>query len=276
MNNIEIFSRQLAKDTDGIYNYPFEIDDQVDEMTLRRSVSGHTDIDHMEIISKSHSIPVMDRELNSYLTNIPKNGIVLDVGGGWGWHFRNIHVQRPDITVIILDAVKENLLLSKLLFPELGKKAIFVHGTALDLPIKSEIISGYWSVQTLQHIPRFTDAVDEAYRVCKKGAVFASYSLQSQKHVSLIYGIMKLKFKPVDPSTSFYIAKASKQQFEYINEKFNYTAGKRFTEFLYNPSLKLIRPGKEGSVLGMIDSRCSTTNRLLGHLARQVGIIAIR
>ena len=87
---------------------------------------------------------------------------------------------------------------------------------------------------------------------------------------------MKLKFKPIDPSTSFYIAKASKEQFDYINEKFNYTASKRFTEFIYNPSLKFISPGKEGSVLGMIDSRLSTTNQFLGSLARQVGIIAIR
>ena len=38
----------------------------------------------------------------------------------------------------------------------------------------------------------------------------------------------------------------------------------------------VISPGKEGSALGMIDSRLSTTNQFLGSLARQVGIIAIR
>ena len=89
---------------EGIYSYEFDVGDQAEELLLRQEIANISK-DYLNIISRSHSIPVMDREVRLFLDYLPLNAIILDVGGGWGWHFRNLSMLRPDITLIILDAV---------------------------------------------------------------------------------------------------------------------------------------------------------------------------
>ena len=52
----------------------------------------------------------MDHEVEQFISDLPMNSIILDVGGCWGWHWRNLEVIRPDIDVVIVDFVRANLI----------------------------------------------------------------------------------------------------------------------------------------------------------------------
>ncbi len=75
---------------DGIYGYSFDNKDQAQEVELRESVANHVYGNYWKEISNHHSIPVMDKEVNRFLINIPENGLIIDVGGCWGWHWRKL------------------------------------------------------------------------------------------------------------------------------------------------------------------------------------------
>ena len=55
----------------------------------------------------------MDREIEKFLNQIPNGGVVLDIGGCWGWHWRKISTQRPDITVVIVDLIVKTFCMQK-------------------------------------------------------------------------------------------------------------------------------------------------------------------
>ena len=226
----------LKLNDNGIYYYDFKSFDQKEELKIRKNFNLKTK-DYFKQISKNHSIPVMDHEVEIFLKKIPRNGIVLDVGGGWGWHFRNLDKIRPDVKIFILDIVIENLEIAKKLFPKMSKNIYLVHGTATKLPFPKNSISGYWSVQTLQHIPNFELAILEAYRVLNVGGHFANYSLQDQFLINLLYRFLKPSAYNKRSMTSFFIEKACLKQVNYINKIFNKNLKRRFSEFLFFPAL---------------------------------------
>lgn len=259
----------LKQNRDGIYTYDFEVESQVDELDVRLAVAKSSQ-DYFLQISQSHSIPVMDREIEIFLKKIPHNGVVLDVGGGWGWHFRHCLDLRPDISVIILDMLIENLHIAKTLLKNKMKNVYLVHGTATDLPFPSNSISGFWSVQALQHVPEFDKAVIEAYRVLKVGGIFANYSLQPNTVAEKIRKLVGLNSgRSEESGPKFFLSKASFEQTEFIEKTFAGLSQTRFTEVLFEPTLKLTFPGKEGSLLGYIDSRLSSERSYLSKFARQ-------
>lgn len=259
----------LKQNKDGIYIYDFEVDSQVDELNVRLAVARNSQ-DYLREISYSHSIPVMDREIEIFLKRIPHNGVVLDVGGGWGWHFRHHLDLRPDISVIILDMLIENLYIAKKLLRNKMKNLYLLHGTATDLPFPSNSIAGFWSVQTLQHVPEFNKAIIEAHRVLKVGGVFANYSLQPNTVAEKIRKMVRLNFgKSGESGPKFFLSKASLEQTKFIENTFGGVSQTRFTEVLFEPTLKITFPGKEGSLLGYIDSRLSSERSWLSRFARQ-------
>ena len=85
----------------GIYTYDFKMAaDQKDEILFRKEVAENS-VNYWQEISQSHSIPVMDREVELFLAKMPLNATILDIGGGYGWHWRNLPSLRPDIKVVI-------------------------------------------------------------------------------------------------------------------------------------------------------------------------------
>ena len=98
------------------YNYKSNIYGRINlskaqskEFILRKKVAKEFfSKDYLKIISQHHSIQVMDREVNNLLLKLPKNSIICDIGGSWGWHWRKIAKQRPDIKVVIIDFIYEN------------------------------------------------------------------------------------------------------------------------------------------------------------------------
>jgi len=148
---------KLNLGSDGIWGDVNDYGEQEEEKNLRQSVASKVYGDYLEETRTHHSIPVMDREIEKFLSQIPNGGVVLDIGGCWGWHWRKTHIQRPDITVVIVDLVRENLLHAKEVLKEqvTNKKVFLVHGNACSLEFEDNTFNGVWSVQTTQHIPDF-------------------------------------------------------------------------------------------------------------------------
>ena len=226
----------------------------------------------MKKISKSHSIPVMDAEISRFLKCIPINGIILDIGGCWGWHWRNIHSYRPDVSVVILDFVRPNLAHAKTLLGDLINKNIcLVHGDATNLQFSSELFDGIWTVQCLQHIENFESAIFESCRVMKPGAVFSNYSLNIQPQVKLLKEVLRKTYVTdgLMMGGQLWLSRASAKQKLHMEKIFKNIADERFSEYLFSPALGLDSPGKEDHWLGRLDVKLTNNYGFMKWFARQ-------
>ena len=122
--HLELVFRQLKLGKDGVWSSDLPGTEQKVEIQLREKVAAKKIENYLEIIAKHHSIPVMDNEVRRYLDSVPLNSIILDIGGCWGWHWRNIKNQRPDIHIIIVDFIRSNLHHAKILLGSLCKNII--------------------------------------------------------------------------------------------------------------------------------------------------------
>jgi ubiquinone/menaquinone biosynthesis C-methylase UbiE len=130
---------------------------------------------------------------------------------------------RPDVFVFIVDFVRGNLIHAKnVLGSQINKNIFLVHGDATDLIFYDNTFDGWWSVQTLQHIPNFEKAVKEAYRVLAPSGMFANYSVNVQSFVRFVYCVMGKHYHIAGqiPGT-FYLARASDEQLKMIQQAFN-------------------------------------------------------
>ena len=271
VKRIENILSCLKLGEDKIFSYDFIVVEQEEEFELRESVARKNYKDYLEEISNYHSIPVMDKEVRYFLKNIPPHGIIVDVGGCWGWHWRRIKYIRPDVFVFIVDFVRENLIHARnILGSQTNRNIFLVHGDATALIFQNNLFDGWWSVQTLQHIPNFEKAVKEAWRVLKIGGIFTNYSLNTPSFVRVIYRIMGKHYHVSGqiPDT-FYLARASNEQLKTVEEIFSNDVTQRFTEILFNPDFKITSPGKKNSIIGKIDSFFSSNNGTFSWIARQ-------
>lgn len=213
----------------------------------------------------------MDFEVQRFLALIPLNGAIVDIGGCWGWHWRNVRFLRPDVKIFIVDFVRSNLLHAKQLLGSVINESIFlVHGDATGMKFPSRSFDGVWTVQTFQHIPAYEKAVTEAYRVLKKGGVFANYSLNLQPYVR---GIKRMLGKNYIEEGwydgSFWLARASNKQKNQIEAIFGSRVTERWSEIIYSPELHFSAPGIEGNWLGRLDALLSNNTGFLRNHARQ-------
>ncbi len=269
---IEDILSDLKLGEDNIFSYDFTNTEQDEERKLRESVGSQDYQDYLDKISNHHSIPVMDREVDLLLKKTPPHGIIVDVGGCWGWHWRRMKYIRPDVFVFIVDFVRENLIHARnILGHQINKNIFLVHGDATSLIFQDNTFDGWWSVQTLQHIPNFEKAVKEAWRVLRSGGIFANYSLNIQSLVRFVYRAMGKRYHIAGPIPgTFYLARASDEQLKTVAEIFSNDVQQRFTEILFNPDFKITSPGKENSILGNLDSLFFSGNsRIFSSIARQ-------
>ena len=82
--------RKMSLGPDGIWGDVDDYGQQEDEKKLRQSVARQVYSDYLLELSGHHSISVMDREIEKFLSLIPNAGVVLDIGGCWGWHWKKI------------------------------------------------------------------------------------------------------------------------------------------------------------------------------------------
>jgi ubiquinone/menaquinone biosynthesis C-methylase UbiE len=255
---------------DGIYGYAFTSPQQAVEIKLRESAAARDYEDYLGEVSKYHSIPVMDREVDRFLESIARNGLIVDVGGCWGWHWRRLSDIRPDVTVFIVDFIRQSLVHArKVLEPQIGQRIFLIHGDATGLMFPDNTFDGYWSVQALQHVPEFRKAISEACRILKPGGVFASYSLNNQSLVRFVCKILGRKYHVSGnvPGT-YYLDRASSAQYHQIREVFCSDIQVRYTEVLFGMELALRKFGKP-SILGTVDRRLSSNLKILSWIARQ-------
>lgn len=262
---------------DDIYesnNLP--VSKQGKEREMREAVAKRVYGDYLSSIKLSHSIPVMDREVKIFLNKMPVGAWILDVGGCWGWHWRKIAIERPDIRVVVVDYIRSNLLHAKNILSLLGNSQVFLmHADATELPFFSvgegdfDGFDGIWSVQALQHIPNFEIACKEIVRVIKKKGVFINYSLHITPLMRLAYFIFGKKFHISGfVHERYYLERANENQKKIIEGLFNSEVKDRYSECLFHPELKLTNSGGERSILGKIDSLMSGSTFFKG-IARQ-------
>jgi len=260
----------------GVYSvHSISNNSQHEEITLRGQIKAPEDTNLLKIVSGHHSIPVMDFELKRFLDFIPMHGIILDIGGGWGWHWRRLGLLRPDLSVVIVDFDIGSFEVAKrFLSASLGNRVVLVHADALSLPFTlTEDFCGFdgvWSVQTIQHIPDFKRAIREIFRVMKRGGYFATYSLSSQPHIRMLKKFLGMTYTDFGMIEGHYwMARASESQKQQIGEIFNQEVTERYSEIIFSPELRCCFPGREGSILGELDARMSNEKGLLGWFARQ-------
>jgi len=260
------------KGIDGFYGHVSDYSGQETEKNLRENVASQKYSNYLDIISKHHSIPVMDAEVEQFLKCIPKNGWILDIGGCWGWHWRNILQTRPDVKVVILDFIRQNLSHAKIILEDgLDKNFYLVHGNALSLDFDNDSFDGVWSVQTTQHIPDYRNVLLEVFRVLKTNGKFADYNLNVARLPQLIYHLFGKKYHLegyIDGS--FFLRRANKNSRFLISEIFGSNVKCRYTEILFSPELGVpLGGGKEHSVIGKLDSQISRLGVLFNFIARQ-------
>ena len=177
----EMLASVAQLDQDGIYRCEFTNQAQAVEIEMRELVAAERYDDPLEKIASHHSIPVMDYEVDRFLTQVPKHGRIVDVGGCWGWHWRTLATRRPDAQVVIVDFVRANLMHARALLGDAISKTIFlVHGNAdrpsfrnpstptdgSDAPTYSGVSAGRLG----------------SLRVLRPSGVFANYLLNPQPH----------------------------------------------------------------------------------------------
>ena len=279
---LELLLENRVLAPDKIYSSIKETDiSQSIEIKLREEVASKHYDDYLAAISKSHSISVMDYEVERFLSKLPGNALILDVGGCWGWHWRNLADKHPDVSVIIVDFVRANLVHAKNVLADLvGKQVALMHADAKNLPFqineKFHGFDGVWTVQTFQHIPDFSKAVFEAHRVLNIGGFFANYSLNKTPFNRFVYKCLGKKFHiKGDVEGSYYLERASSTQRDIVSFFFGVeNTEDRFTECLFHPDLKLGFTGKVNNIFGTFDIWFSKIPVLRRIFARQRVFIA--
>lgn len=268
--------RLREADVDGIYlGMTDAVTDQTAEVELRERVAAEHYKNYLAAVSLSHSIPVMDSEVERFLAQMPRGALILDIGGCWGWHWRHLARIRPDVSVLIVDFVRSNLPHARNLLGGLvGQQVALMHADATALPFALDAdfhgFDGVWTVQTFQHIPEFEKAVVEAHRIMKTGGLFVNYSLNIQPPIRWLRRLLGRSYLTKGwVEGVFWLARASKEQKVFIGNTFGSAVVQRWSEILYSPELRITFPGKLGSVVGKLDALLSNNKGLLGWFARQ-------
>ena len=273
-----IFSK-LKLHQDGIFGKCLVNDKQLNEINLRKKVANLSYKDLLFEIGKHHSIKVMDREVIKFLSNIKKDGVIIDVGGCWGWHWRYLNSFRPDIKVVIVDFVRENLFKAKeLLGKEINRSVFLVHGNAINLNFPNDVFDGYWSVQCIQHIPDYKKVYEEAYRVLKKNSILLNYALNYAIFIKIVFMVFRKKYIEEGDwdSTKMYLRRMNKKEIKYAKEIFKSKEKISFSEIIFHPELRIYNPGLKDSFLGNIDSKMSSSLKILSLFARQISLKLIK
>jgi ubiquinone/menaquinone biosynthesis C-methylase UbiE len=246
---------------------------QKKEFKNRRKVAKSYYQNFYNHISDHHSIQVMDREIANLLEKIPKNSIICDIGGCWGWHWRNISLQRPDINIVIIDLVYENLLIAKkLLKKKINKQIYLVNDDICELKINKKIFNTVWTVQTLQHIPKYSNAIKNIYKIIKEDGYLYNYNLNINYFVRIIYKLFNKKYLIKGYNNDFYLERSNKNQKKIIKKIFKNKITTRYTELLFHPDLK-IKTGTVKNLFGKIDTFLSGSLIFKKILARQEAFI---
>ena len=224
------------------------------EFIIRKKVAKKNYPNYLKEISLHHSISVMDKEVKKFINLLPKKSIICDIGGSWGWHWRNVSLIRPDIKIVIVDFIFENLLIAKKILKEKINKNIFlINDDCCNFYIKNNFFDAIWSVQTLQHIPEYNKILKNIYNQLKNGGYFYNCNLNTNHLVRFIYAIFNKKYVIKGNSNNYYLERSNKKQKEDLEKVFKNKSLTVYSELLFHPDLK-IYTGSKNNIFGKIDS----------------------
>ena len=278
-------SGSIVLGSDGIYSAPFPESSikQHEEIGYRDAVAARQSDDYMTAVAGSHSIPVMDYEVDRFLSNMPNGALILDIGGCWGWHWRRLATARPDVGVVIMDFARSNLVHAfRMLGPLVGAQVVLLHADATALPFldADEVQDGFdgvWTVQALQHVPDFLLACRESRRVLKRGGAFTNFSLHATPLNRLIYAIAGKHYHTEGKlDGAFHLTRANDEQRRALSGVFSATVNDRYSECLFHPDLRFSFSGRPGALLGRLDARLGALPWLGRWVARQRGFEVIK
>jgi len=263
---IKAFLKKNYSFKNGVYIADFNLKKQSKEFKMRTNIAIKNYNNYYDQISKYHSIEVMDHEIDKFAKNLKKNSVILDLGCGWCWHWRNISKIRPDIKIVAIDFVRENFEHAKKILTKNSLKQIyFINDDIHNINFKENIFDSVWTVQVLQHIPNLDKVLKEVYRVLKPGGAIFNYHLNN----SIFVKINNLFFKNKKNKKYYHLNRnlhSNKKLFEKI---FKNKICLEFNEILFHPELKLFF-GKKNSFISKIDSNLSGLGLFKSYLARQV------
>lgn len=264
--------KNYKSNNDGIYGNleNSNLHGQEKEIHLRNQVADKIYNNYLLEISNHHSIGVMDLEVASFLKKLPKNSVVCDIGGCWGWHWRYIKDQRPDVRIIIVDFVRKNLNHAKNVLGKLIDNQIYlVNGDANNLRFDDNTFNAVFSVQTIQHIPNYKNVYYEIFRILKNDAYFYNYNLKYNFIFNIIYKILRKKYQRDEYDKSFFQERVNAKQRRLLSHAFDNKVLSKYSELLFHPDLKLTFTGNKNSNFGIIDYYLGKYFTFLKFIARQ-------
>ena len=268
----------LTPSADGIYSAGNWGSGQEAEIAMRKLVAERVPDNLDQVIATHHSFPVMDREVSAFVKGLPQNALILDVGGCWGWHWRKISEIRPDVKIVIMDFVRENLTrASYFLKNQINKSVFLVHGDGTKIPFADTTFDAYWAVQTLQHIPALEQALLEAKRVLKTGGKFSMYNLNNPLAIKMLYKLLGRSWMEegvVDGM--FFLRRSGPKDAVLIKKIFGNVSAPKYTEILFTPELNLHGPARPTSGVGKLDAWLTSRFPIFGLIARQKSYDAIK
>jgi ubiquinone/menaquinone biosynthesis C-methylase UbiE len=263
---IKVFLKKNYILKNGIYLKKFNLEKQKIEFKMRTDVAKKNFKDYFKEISKNHSIEVMDHEITKFTKQLKKNAIILDLGCGWCWHWRNIDKIRPDIVIVAIDFVRENFdHAKKILSKKSLKQFYFINDDIHNINFKNNIFDSIWTVQVFQHIPNVSKVLKEAYRVLKVGGTLFNYNLNNSVFVALKNLLLSNK----SIKKYYYLNRNLNLNLKLLTKIFKKKVFIEYNEILFHPELNLFL-GKKNYFLSKIDSRLSGPGLVRSYIARQV------
>ena len=108
-----------------------------------------------------------DKLMPRLLAEVPTGGRLIDVGCGGGQVAIGIASSRPDLDVTGLDLSPDQVRRAGARAKAAGSRAMFVQGSALELPFDDGWFDAVISVASIKHWPDQARGVAECARVCK-------------------------------------------------------------------------------------------------------------
>ena len=263
---IEKFLKKNYVIKNGIYTKDFHLGKQNKEFLMRKTVASKVYKNYLKEISKFHSIEVMDREIIKFTRNLKKNSLIMDLGCGWCWHWRNIHKIRPDINIVAIDFVRENFYHAKKIISKKSiKQFYFINDNIYNTHFKKKMFDAVWTVQVFQHIPDLSKTLNEVYRILKPGGQLFNYHLNS----SIFVKIKNLFLNNKNIKNYYYLNRDLTFNKKLFTKVFKNKILIEYNEIIFHPELKFFL-GNKNSFLAKIDSLMSGSGFLRSFLARQV------
>ena len=225
---------------DGIPVFVGASEPQKTEHDMRESVArGWLDRAPEQLlrrVSKHHNVPVMEEAVARFGRGIAE-GCIVDIGCGWGWHWRAYRGPRP---VLAVDFSLGNCTLAQTKFLAENPNVCVICADARKLPIRAA--AGVWSVQAFQHLPpTVMEAVLlEIRRLARpRGLVAEIIDTKPVGLVRFVYGLFRRPYPTRVNTAKFYIHRRTPADAQALFGQLSQDLELGYSELFFHPDVLL-------------------------------------